>query len=240
MNQITKRWHTFILVCICVVLKPMLVAAEFYPLQTEYPEIMFYKAQTDKKVIALTFDDGPDLRFTPSILDILDFYQIKATFFLVGLRVEKYPDVVARIYEDGHQIGNHTFGHPDLTKTKNLFTEMDRGRRAIQSILDIDTKLFRAPFGALNQNQVEKLGEWGYKGIGWSIDSEDWRSLKADDILNNVLSQVHPGGIILMHSAGYWTQDLSGTADALKELIPALQEQGYRFVTVDELMTYSK
>lgn len=223
-----------------IMYQPRMIMAEVYSLQQEYPEIMFYQAHTDEKVIALTFDDGPDLRFTPTILDILNFYQVKATFFLLGIRTEMYPEVAKRIVQEGHHIGNHTFGHSNLIETKNLYTELDQGRRAIKAVVGVDPYLFRAPFGALSRQQVEKLGEWGFKGIGWSIDSEDWRSLKADEIVDHVMSQIHPGGIILMHSAGYWTQDLSGTAEALKVLIPTLLEQGYRFVTVAELMSYEK
>lgn len=217
-----------------------ILATVNYPLQTKYPEIMLYKANTDKKVIALTFDDGPDLRFTPSILDVLDRYDVKATFFLLGMRVETYPDVVKRIHQEGHQIGNHTYWHSELTKSKSLFKEMKQNETAIKSILDIQTNLFRAPYGALSEKQVKKLGDYGYKGIGWSIDSEDWKSLSAVVIKQNVLNHIHPGAIILMHSAGNWTQDLSGTAEALMDIIPKLHEQGYEFVTVDELLEYQK
>lgn len=209
-----------------------------YPLQDQYPDIMFYKADTDKKVIALTFDDGPDLRFTPYILDVLDMYDVKATFFLLGMRVESYPNVAKRIHEEGHQIGNHTYWHSELVKTKNLFEEMKKNEKTLKTVLDVETDLFRAPYGALSEKQVEKLGDNGYKGIGWSVDSEDWKSLKAEEIKQNVLDRVHPGAIILMHSAGNWTQDLSGTAEALKDIIPELREQGYEFVTVEELSAY--
>src|SRR5699024_10979894 len=158
-----------------------------YPLQTKYPDIMLYKAQTSQKVVALTFDDGPDQRFTPKILDVLRKYHVKGSFFLLGSRIEKYPQVAKRIKDEGHEIGNHTYWHPDLTKSgsKNLIWEIEKNEQAIQSVLNLKTDLFRAPYGALNEDLVETLGEKGYRGIGWSVDSEDWKSLSAEEIKQN-------------------------------------------------------
>lgn len=208
-----------------------------YPLQSKYPDIMIYRGDTNEKVVALTFDDGPDERFTPQVLDVLKEHNVKATFFLLGTRVEKYPNVAKRIVKEGHSIGNHTYWHPDLTKTgvKNMIWEIEKNENKIKEVTEVKTDLFRAPYGALNEDLVEKLGGMGYRGIGWSVDSEDWKSLKAKKVKDNVLSAVHPGAIVLMHSAGHWTQDLSGTAKALDELIPYLRKKGYEFVTVNDM-----
>lgn len=208
-----------------------------YPLQVKYPDIMLYKIETDRKIIALTFDDGPDQRFTPKILDVLNKHKVKGSFFLLGTRIEKYPDVARRIKSEGHEIGNHTYWHPDLTKSgkDNLIWEIEKNEQAIRSVIGIKTDLFRAPYGALNEELVETLGEKGYRGIGWSVDSEDWKSLTAKEIKQNIIQFVHPGAIILLHSAGHWTQDLSGTVEAIDELIPILKNRGYEFVTVSDL-----
>lgn len=213
--------------------------SHMYPLQTKYPDIMIYKANTNKKVIALTFDDGPDHRFTPYILDVLNMHDVKATFFLLGVRVAKYPDVAKRIYNEGHVIGSHTYWHPDLTKTgtENLLWEMKESEKVIKSVTNFKPNLFRAPYGALTESLVLELGKMNYRGVGWSVDSEDWKSIPSAEIKQKVISGIHPGAIILMHSAGNWTQDLSGTAEALNELIPFLREQGYEFVTVPELLS---
>lgn len=213
-------------------------ASTVYPLQSKYPDIMIYKANTEQKLIALTFDDGPDDRFTPYILDVLKKHNVKATFFLLGMRVHKYPNVARQIYNEGHIIGNHTYWHPELTKTgvENMVWEIEQNEEKIKSVIGVQTDLFRAPYGALNDELVKKLGGMDYHGVGWSVDSEDWESLSADEIKKNVLNGVHPGAIILMHSAGHWTQDLSGTVESLKELIPYLRKQGYEFVTVPELL----
>lgn len=211
--------------------------ATSYPLQAKYPKTMIYKAHTIQKVIALSFDDGPDQRFTPIILNILNKYDVKATFFLLGTRVQTYPDIARRIYNEGHVIGNHTFWHPQLTKTgvENMIWEIRKNEKEIQSITTVKTDLFRAPYGALDEQLVKQLDEIGYRGIGWSVDSEDWKSLSSLKIKQNILNNIHPGAIVLMHSAGHWTQDLTGTVLALNELIPYLKEEGYTFVTIPEL-----
>lgn len=216
-----------------------LKASTYYPLQTKYPNIMLYKADTNKKIIALTFDDGPDNKFTPQILNILKKHNVKATFFFLGTRVHQYPDTAKKVLEDGHVIGNHTYWHPELTKTgvQNMEWEIKKNEQEIQNVLDIKTNLFRAPYGALTEKHVQKLDELGYYGIGWSIDTEDWRSLSAKEIKQNVINRLHPGAIVLMHSAGHWTQDLSGTAEALDEIIPLLKQKGYTFVTIPEMIS---
>lgn len=214
-----------------------LKAASMYPLQTKYPDIMLYKGKPNKKVIALTFDDGPDNRFTPQVLDVLKKYDVKATFFLLGTRVQKYPDMAKRIDNEGHVIGNHTFWHPELPKTgvENMEWEIKKNEKELKAVTSNVTDLFRAPYGAMNDDLVKKLGEMDYRGVGWSVDSEDWKGLSSKEIKQNILNHVHPGAIVLMHSAGDWPQDLSGTAEALDELIPYLQKQGYEFVTVPDI-----
>lgn len=208
-----------------------------YPLQTKYPNIMLYKADTLEKVLALTFDDGPDVRYTPLILDVLKKHDVKATFFLLGTRVDRYPQVAKRIAEEGHTIGNHTYWHPDLTQSgpEQLTWEIEKNAEALEATIGETSSYFRAPYGALNETLVEKLGELGYRGIGWSVDSLDWKSLSKDEIIDHMIQGVHPGAIILMHSAGHWSQNLSGTVAALDELIPLLQDQGYSFITIPQM-----
>ncbi|HHY73312.1 MAG TPA: polysaccharide deacetylase family protein [Bacillus bacterium] len=229
--------QTFLIMLVCSIGSGYSAQASTYPLQTKYPNTIIYKANTKEKVIALTFDDGPDNRFTPLILDILKKYDVKATFFLLGTRVRAYPDVTKRIYNDGHVIGNHTYWHPVLTNTgvKNMIWEIEKNEKEIMSIIGARTDLFRAPYGALDEKMLKQLENMEYRCIGWSVDSQDWKSLSSDDIKRNVLNAAHPGAIILMHSAGHWTQDLTGTANALNDLIPYLKKKGYVFVTIPEL-----
>lgn len=208
-----------------------------YPYQAKYPNIMMYQGKTNKKVVALTFDDGPDQHFTPKILDVLKKHHVKATFFLMGTRLAKHPQVAKRMVREGHAIGNHTFWHPNLVKTgmNNMTWELKRTNKLIKSTTGVQTRWFRAPYGILNEKLILKLGNMGYKGIGWSIDTEDWKGLPADKITAHVVNDVHPGAIILMHNAGHWTQDLSGTVKSLDQIIPLLKKHGYRFVTIPEM-----
>lgn|SRR5690625_5162594 len=205
----------------------------YYPLQIKYPETMIYKAETNEKVVALTFDDGPDERYTPQILDVLKKHHVKATFFLLGSRADKYPEVVKRIHQEGHIIGNHSYWHPQFTKTgvQNMVWEINKSEKAISKAVHMETNLFRAPYGALNDELVKKLNEIGYKGIGWSIDSEDWKGHPKEKIKQRVLNSLHPGAIILMHSVG----DVAATVEAVDELIPYLRKEGYYFVTVPDM-----
>lgn len=230
-----KQKLTFIsIICCCIFLYPSLMAADaFYPLQTKYPQTIMYKAETEEKIIALTFDDGPDTIHTPEILDILEKHHVRATFFLLGARVEKYPDIVKQIDEAGHVIGNHTYWHPDLTKTgaSNMKWEIKKSEQAIINAIGKKPKLFRAPYGALNETLVSALPELGYRAVGWSIDSEDWKGLSKEKIKQQVINGLHPGSIVLMHSSG----DVHGTVDALDELIPRLKKAGYHFVTPTEM-----
>ncbi|MBO1004047.1 polysaccharide deacetylase family protein [Pseudogracilibacillus auburnensis] len=229
------RYITIILLIVSVHFQEKVEASSYYPLQTKYPDTMIYKVDTNEKVIAFTFDDGPDERYTPEILDVLKKHDVKATFFLLGTRVDKYPEVVKRIHEEGHAIGNHTYWHPELTKkpdgVASLVWETNKNEQAIESVIGLKTNLFRAPYGAINGEMIEKLKEMNYQAVGWSIDSEDWKGLSKNKIKHNVISGLHPGSIVLMHSAGR----VPGTPEALDELLRYLKTNGYMIVTIPDL-----
>ncbi|MDQ2086003.1 polysaccharide deacetylase family protein [Herbivorax sp. ANBcel31] len=207
-------------------------------LQQKYPNILVLRGSLNDKRVALTFDDGPDPRYTPQILDILKKYDAKATFFLVGARAAAHRGITERIVEEGHAVGNHTYWHPNLSKegVERLEWEVTDTENVLNEILGYKPSLFRPPYGALNEELVEKVGELGNSAIGWSVDSLDWMQLSPEQIKNNVLSNIHPGAIILMHDGGHWTMDLLGTVQSLHEIIPELQEDGVEFVTVPELI----
>ncbi|CAM4337611.1 polysaccharide deacetylase family protein [Paenibacillus alkaliterrae] len=207
-------------------------------LVNKYPKIMALHASGKTNQVALTFDDGPDRRFTPQVLDVLKKHGVKATFFLVGSRVTGHPDVTQRIHKEGHIIGNHTYWHPKIFAESigRMKWEANETDKVIRDIVGYSPKLFRAPYGGLNESRVEGLGAMNFSVIGWSVDSMDWKQIDSAAVQKNVMSKIHPGAIILMHSGGHWTQDLSGMVEAVDELIPALKKKGLTFVTVSQLL----
>lgn len=208
-------------------------------LQRQYPDVLFLHGDRQNNEVALTFDDGPDIRFTPLVLDMLKKHDVKATFFLMGNRAKEHDEIVQRIHEEGHAIGNHTYWHPNLPKEQldRLDWEIKETEQVIENIVGFKPKLFRSPYGALNEEMVETLDHLGNKVIGWDVDSLDWKQLEADLIADNILSNVSPGSIILMHDGGDWTMDLMGTVESLDEVITKLKEDDISFVTVPELLS---
>lgn len=187
------------------------------------------------KFVALTFDDGPDAKYTTAILDILKEKGIKATFFVVGQQVNKYPEVLERIADEGHAIGNHTQNHKDLKKqTKaEILKQINLTDKAISDVLGETPKLFRAPYGSLSDTLKQVLKDQGRKHTGWTIDTRDWAGTSIEDMRDMIRHQTKPNGIILMHSFG--GQHIKNTVLALPDIIDDLHKLGYTFVTADEL-----
>ncbi|WP_010274152.1 polysaccharide deacetylase family protein [Paenibacillus senegalensis] len=215
-------------------IKPM----DNYQLQRKFPDILYMTGPSDQPVAALTFDDGPDQRFTPQILDVLKKHNVRGTFFVMGSRVKGHPEVVKRIVEEGHALGNHTYWHPQLYNESlyRLKWEAEETDKALQEVVGFKPKLFRPPYGGLTDELVAELGRQDYKVIGWNVDSLDWKEIGADEILSNMESHLKPGAIILMHSGGNWDQDLSGGVEALDRLIPELKNRGIDLITIPELL----
>lgn len=208
-------------------------------LQQRYPEIFFLQGPTDQKRIALTFDDGPDPRFSNDVLDVLKQYNVPATFFVLGSKAVANPEIVKRMQNEGHVIGNHTYAHPNLVEEADLETlerEVTRTEDALNEIIGYRTKLFRPPFGFLYNELVEKLGNMNYYVIAWSVDSLDWQEDPPEVIASKVVDNIHPGAIILMHDGAESSGDRTNTILSLQQIIPILQDQGYEFVTVPDLL----
>lgn len=184
------------------------------------------------KYVAFTFDDGPHEQVTPRVLDTLKKYGAKGTFFMLGTEVNKYPDIVKRIATEGHELGNHSHNHPDLTKLDygSVERHFSDTRSTIEQITGINTSLFRPPYGAVNGNVLSAAGNTGSSIILWSVDSLDWDSRNAHSIYNEVMQNVKGGSIVLMHDL------YSSTADALERILKTLKDQGFEFVTVSELL----
>jgi peptidoglycan/xylan/chitin deacetylase (PgdA/CDA1 family) len=189
------------------------------------------------KVLALTFDDGPNPPWTGRILDVLESYDVPATFFCVGLHASAHTEEVARMAEAGHQVGNHTWSHPflpDLSRPE-LAEQLERTDEALaRSAALPERRLFRPPYGSRTPEVLSWL-ETGHDHtvVLWDLDTRDWSMPGADAISRTVLEQARPGSIALFHDGG---GDRSQTAEALPSVIEGLLERGYRFALVEELL----
>ena len=183
----------------------------------------------DAKRIALTFDDGPHPRYTEKLLDGLKERGAHVTFFVTGANAEKYPEIVKRMQEEGHLIGNHTYHHVQLTAAngEQFREEIISTNEAIREITGEDTEYIRPPYGAWNKKYEEELNMFP---VLWTIDPRDWCMDDASCIVKNTLKRVKENDIILMHD-----QYQSSIAAALR-IVDELQEEGYEFVTVDEIL----
>lgn len=185
----------------------------------------------NKKRIALTFDDGPHPKVTEQILNILDKYHAKATFFMLGSRVQYYPDIVKDVLARGHEIGNHSWNHPVLTKLtqEQVMKEYNTTATEIEKAINQCATVFRPPYGATNDTINAEIP---IPVVLWSIDTLDWKHRNAQQLLPHVKNNLHNNAIVLMHDIH------QSTADGLDAVLSYLQEQGYEFVTVSEILPY--
>ncbi|ATW26536.1 polysaccharide deacetylase family protein [Candidatus Formimonas warabiya] len=184
------------------------------------------------KQVALTFDDGPYAIWTAEYLKVLEEYHVPATFFLVGTRAEKFPQLVKKIAAKQCEIGSHSYQHAQLTLKNQQALEKDFQRtiaafkKAGQEIF-----LFRPPYGAYNRAVLDTAETFGQIGIGWNVDPQDWNTKQADLIVSRILSRVTPGAIILLH------EGRKSTWKALPKIISGLEQKGYQLVTVSQLIS---
>lgn len=197
----------------------------------------FRRVSTQEKVVALTYDDGPDPEFTPAVLRLLERHEVSATFFLMGQRVQQHPDVAQNIWRAGHEIGNHSWSHcPMILKSESFVREEIEKTDAILREIGYDKEIhFRAPNGLKYWTLPKVLSSMGkvhilFDAVGW-----DWSCPGCDAIVKNVMSAVRPGSIILLHDGCGKKDD---TVAASEIIITKLKQQGYKFVTVSELLLY--
>jgi peptidoglycan/xylan/chitin deacetylase (PgdA/CDA1 family) len=190
-----------------------------------------------EKVIALTFDDGPWPRITPKVLEILKKNNIKATFFWVGQPLKQNPQIAKQVVAEGHVIGNHTWHHwYHRLDASTAAHEIEDTAELIYKTTGVRTSLFRPPGGVMNNGVADYAKRKNDLIVMWSNDPMDYRPHSAKQLVNNVIRKAQPGGIVLMHDGGgnHWA-----TVEALPEIIAKLREQGYKFVTIPELLEMS-
>lgn len=198
----------------------------------EVPEAAAYVSASVKREspkIAITFDDGPSGSWTPKLLDGLKERGVKGTFFLIGQNVEKYPEVVKRLSEEGHLIGNHTYRHVEITKLSGEEAEREilDTNKAITELTGEEVLYMRPPFGAW-QRDLEL--EMPVLPVMWTVDPLDWTTENTDEIVNKVVTEAEENDIILLHDC------YKSSVDAALRIIDILQKEGFEFVTVDELI----
>ena len=183
-------------------------------------------------MVYLTYDDGPDPRFTPAILDLLDAHQAKATFFVVGVSVEEYPALVASVAQRGHALGNHTYSHVNLRRasTERVQTELQHTTELVRGAAGVTPACMRPPQGSIDAGVREVSAGLGLEPVLWHIDTEDWRGRGTASIVQHAL-EVQPGAVVLLHDGG---GNRTHTVEATALLLEALSAKGYRFESLPQ------
>src|SRR6266513_3465009 len=199
----------------------------------EEPSITFNSVHVDGPYIAMTFDDGPSATLTPKLLDLLATHHIKATFFVIGENVDENPEIVARAAREGHQIGNHSWSHPNFAKMsqENVRSQLQRTDDAIKNATGKRPTLLRPPYGSITEREKRWIhDEFGYDIILWDVDPLDWKRPGPAVVRSRILKETRPGSIVLSHDIH------PGTIEAMPSTFDELEAKGFKFVTVSELL----
>ena len=215
-------------------------AAMFYAVN--YPEAVsaaasnrqlpIYCVQRDQKMLSISFDAAWGNEDTQQLIDILGKYQIKATFFVVGDWVDKYPESVQALHEAGHEIMNHsnTHAHMSQLSREEIIADVEACNDKIEAVTGVRPTLIRPPYGEYDNNVITAIRSIGMEPIQWDVDSLDWKEIPADEICQRVVSRVGPGSIVLFHNAAIHTPE------ALPRIIETLLQEGYTFVPISQLI----
>jgi peptidoglycan/xylan/chitin deacetylase (PgdA/CDA1 family) len=221
-------------------------AATFAGLHTMLPSSQLYGSSfiglpKGTRRLALTYDDGPNDPYTSQLLDVLAKHGTKATFFLIGQFVKQRPDIVRRVVEAGHSVGNHTWNHPNLIFCSAAETrrQISETQKAIEDACGVRPTLFRPPFGGRRPGTFAVARELGLTPIMWGVTCYDWSAISNESIERKAREQIRGGDVILLHDGGHkgFGADRSHTVKATANLLREYSEQGYKFVSVPEMMT---
>lgn len=195
-------------------------------------ELPIYCVERDNKSVSLTFDAAWGNEDTELLIEILGAYNVKATFFVVGDWVEKYPESVRALYDDGHEIMNHSNKHEHFTRlnAEEIVNNLETSNEKIRKITGVTPKLFRCPYGEYDDHVISTVNSIDMTTIQWDVDSLDWKEISAEEIKERVLSRVNSGSIVLFHNAALHTPE------ALPGIIEGLLTEGYEIVPVTEIL----
>lgn len=199
------------------------------------------RASTTRRAVALTFDDGPDPVVTPRVLDALASLGVRATFFLIGERAERHPDLVRRIVAEGHLVANHSWDHAalPLRASSTIVADLTRTQDAIERACGVRPSWFRPPYGLRDPRVLEAARELGLRTSLWSVSPRDWQDPGPEAVVERTLSAIEPGDIVLLHDGS--AERAGGhpdTAVALPRLIGELRERGYEAIRLDEILVH--
>ncbi len=195
-------------------------------------EVPIYGVDLEEKKLAISFDAAWGADCTPTLLKILKEHNIKTTFFLTGIWVKEYPEMVKKIAEAGHELGNHSLTHPhcNTLSAEEFVEELKKNEEMIHKLTAKRTKLFRPPFGEYDNTNLKAARKNGYEVIQWSVDSLDWQEAGTEAVVDRVLKNAHPGAIVLFHNNAQYTPE------ALPIILKGLKKDGYKIVPVSELL----
>ena len=194
---------------------------------------IFCKADTDKKEIAISFDDGPAENYTQQILEILKAEQVKATFFCIGNRISGNQNILQQINEKGHLIGNHSYSHHfwfDMYSAKKMQEDLKQMDTEMERVTGLRPKLFRPPYGVTNPNLAKVIKKGGYIPVGWSVRSLDTVAKNEQQLLNKINAGIKPGAVFLFHDT------CKITVNVLPEFIKEVKKRGYNIIPLDKLL----
>lgn len=221
------------LVIVLIVVWITLTAIGSFHLRWDYHLKLYHKNnETTAKVLAITFDDGPHPIYTPQVLDLLKKYNAKASFFCIGQKVKKHPEILRDLLDQGHVVGNHSYSHAwnfGFFNTPKVIEELHKTNAIVQSISGLEMKLFRPPYGVTNPSIKKALDHTKHLAIGWSVRSLDTTGRSAEVVYDRIIKRYENGGVVLMHDTS------AKTVSVLEHLLLDLSQKGYKFVSVDSL-----
>ena len=218
------------LLCLCVGVGATGAEGVFYNRKNR--KVPIYSVDREDKKISISFDCAWGVEYTDKILEVMEKYDVKCTFFTVKFWTEKHADYVEKIFKAGHEIGTHSSTHKYMSRLteEQIKEEINSSKEAIEKITGEKVTLFRPPYGDYNDRLISCVDSLGLKTVQWSVDSLDWKDLSADSIVERVVKRVQSGSIILCHNNGLHT------AEALPKIFEVLLSQGYKFVPIGELV----
>lgn len=229
-NRTLISWICFILAIVLIfwtVNNPAIVGAS--AVKRSLP---IYSVDREDKLIAISFDAAWGNEDTQTLIDILDEYNVKTTFFVVADWVDKYPESVKALSDAGHEVMNHSTSHAHFSKLSSAEIQSDimNCNEKVKAITGISPTLFRCPYGEYDDHVIDAVRAIGMNAIQWSVDSLDWKGIPANEIADRVISKIEPGSIVLFHNAA------DHTPEALPQILETLQSEGYTIVPVSQLI----